>query len=61
MVKTAEKVKGDMIIDLLNQIRAEEIIPTEWELTTIANCYEEKRDALMKEKYRGYLKKLLRS
>ena len=53
MVKTAEKAKGDMIIDLLNQIRAEEIIPTEWELTTIANCYEEKRDALMKEKYRG--------
>ena len=38
MVKTAGKAGVDMIIDLLNQIIFQEVIPAEWELRSFVNC-----------------------
>ena len=45
-VKVAGEAGVDMIIDLLNQIRALGVILAEWELATIVNCYNGKGDAL---------------
>ena len=35
-----------MIADSLNQIIREGVVPAEWELSTIVNCYKGKGDAL---------------
>ena len=42
MVKAAEEDSVDMISDLINQ----GVIPADWELSTIINCYKGKGDAL---------------
>ena len=46
MLKAAREAVVDMIIDLVNQIAVERLIPVEWELSTIVNCYKGKRDGL---------------
>ena len=46
MVKVAGEAAVDMITDLVNQIRVEEVIPTKWEFSTIVNCYMGKDNSL---------------
>lgn len=43
----------DIISDLVNQVIAERVIPTEWELSTIENCYKGMREAFERGKYTG--------
>ena len=45
-------MKNGRMTDLLNQITVG-VLGTEWELSTIVNCYKEKGDSLEKENYRG--------
>ena len=42
-----------MNTDLLNHIIVEGVIPAEWELSTIVNCYKGKGNSLDGENYRG--------
>ena len=43
-----------MIIDQVNQIIVEGVIPAKWELSTTVNCYKVKRsDSLERGNYRG--------
>ena len=53
MVKAAEEDSVDMITDLINQIIREGVVPADWELSTIINCYKGKGDALERGNYRG--------
>ena len=46
MVKAAGEAAVDLITDLVNQITVEGVIPAEWELSTIVNCYKRKSDSL---------------
>ena len=41
-----KKKKIQMITNLVNQIAAEQVIPTEWELSTVLRWYKGKIDAL---------------
>ena len=49
MVKAAGEAGVDLITDLVNQITVEGVIPAEWELSTIVNCYKRKSDSLKEE------------
>ena len=40
MIKAAGELGLEMIADLLNQIIREGVVPAEWELSTIVNCYK---------------------
>ena len=51
MVKTTGEAGVDMITDLANQIIVG-VIPVEWELSTIVNCYKGKENSLERENYR---------
>ena len=53
MVKAAGDAGIDMITNLVNCIIAEGVIPSDWELSTILNCYKGKGDALERGNYRG--------
>ena len=53
MIKAAGELGLEMIADLLNQIIREGVVPAEWELSTIVNCYKGKGDALERGNYRG--------
>ena len=53
MVKAAEEDSVDMISDLINQIIREGVVPEDWELSTVVNCYKGKGDALERGNYRG--------
>ena len=46
MVKAAGEAGVDLITDLVNQITIEGVIPAEWELSTIVNCYKGKSNSL---------------
>ena len=50
MVKAAGEAGVDMIMDQVNKIIVEGVIPAEWELNNIVNCYEGKRDYLERRK-----------
>lgn len=52
-VKVAGEAGVDMIIDLLNQIRALGVILAEWELATIVNCYKGKGDSSETGNHKG--------
>ena len=45
MAKVVGEAGVDMITDLVNQIIVG-VIPSEWELSTLENCYKGKWDAL---------------
>lgn len=47
-VKMTGETGVDTITDLINQIIVEGVLPAEWELSTITNCYKRKGDALEK-------------
>ena len=49
-VKAARRV--DVITDLVNRIVVEGVIPAEWELSTIVNCYKGKGDSSERGSYR---------
>ena len=53
MIKAAGELGLEMIADLLNQIIREGVVPAEWELSTIVNCYKGKGDALERGNFRG--------
>ena len=42
MINAAGEVGVDMITKLVNQIIVQGVIPTEWVLSTIVNCYKGK-------------------
>ena len=48
IVKMTGETGVGTITDLINQIIVEGVLPTEWELSTITNCYKRKGDALEK-------------
>ena len=52
-VKSGNEAYNDKIIDLIQQIIGEEIIPAEWELSDIVNYYKEKGDFFNRESCRG--------
>ena len=53
MIRAAGEPGIEMISDLLNQIIREGVVPAEWELSTIVNCYKGKGDVLERGNYRG--------
>ena len=53
MIKASGEVGVDMITGLLNKIVRDGVVPAEWELSTIVNCYKGKGDALERGNYRG--------
>lgn len=53
MVKAAGEAKVDMIIELVNQIIVELVLPSECEPSFIVNYYKRKRDSLERINYRG--------
>ena len=53
MVKATGKAGVGMITDLLNQIIIEGVIPAEWKLRTVINCYQGKSGSLERGNYRG--------
>ena len=53
MVNTGGETGVDVVKDLVNQIAVEGVIPTEYELSTIVNCYEWENDSLERRNYRG--------
>ena len=53
MVKAAGEAGVDMITNLVSQIIVEGVIPTEWELGTVVNCYKWKGDSLEKRNLKG--------
>ena len=52
MVKATGKAGVGMITDLLNQIIIEGVIPAEWKLSTVVNCYQGKSGSLERGNYR---------
>ena len=52
MVKVAEEARVDMINNLVNH-NLVGVIPAEWELSTIVNCYQGKGDFLEGGNYGG--------
>lgn len=53
IVKAAGGVRADMIVDLINQIIGEGVIPPGWKFNTIVNCYNRKGYALERGNLRG--------
>ena len=53
MLKAAGETDIGMIINLVNHIIVEELIPVEWEISTIVNYYKWKDNSLGKINYRG--------
>ena len=53
MVKAAGEARVHMIADLVNHIIVEGVIPAEWELSIILNCYKGKGDSLERGNHRG--------
>ena len=53
MLKAAGEADIGMIINLVNHIIIEELIPVEWEISTIVNYYKWKNNSLGKINYRG--------
>ena len=53
MVKAAGEAGVDMIIDLVNHIIVEGVIPPEWELRSIVNYHKGKCDSLERGHFRG--------
>ena len=52
MLKAAGEPGVDMITSLVNQSTVERVIPAEWELTTIVNCFKGKDNSLKRENYK---------
>ena len=48
MLKAAGETGIEMITNLTNQIVREGVIPADWDLSTIVNCYKNKGEALDK-------------
>ena len=46
IMKTTGEAGVDMTTDLVNQIVVEGVVPAEWELSTIVNCYKGEGDSL---------------
>lgn len=46
IVKLEGQAGINIITDLMNQIIVERIIPADWEVITIENCYKRRGDAL---------------
>ena len=53
MLKAAGETGIEMITNLTNQIVIEGVIPEDWDLSTIVNCYKGKGEALDRGNYRG--------
>ena len=53
MVKATGKAGVGMITDLLNQIVIEGVIPAEWKLRTVINCYQGEKRFFGKRKPQG--------
>lgn len=53
MVKVVGEAAVEMITDLVNQIKVEEVIPKKWEFSTIVNCYMGKGNSLEGANSRG--------
>ena len=43
----------DLVTDLVNSIISQGVVPADWEISTIVNCYKGKGDALERGNYRG--------
>ena len=43
----------DLVTELVSSIVYECVIPTDWEISSIVNCYKGKGDALERSNYRG--------
>ena len=53
MLKASGEAGIDLVTDLVNSILSEGVIPTDWESSSIINCYKGKGDALDRSNYRG--------
>ena len=53
MLKAAGETGIEMITNLTNQIVREGVIPADWDLSTIVNCYKGKGKVLDRGNYRG--------